>query len=188
MKSTAEDKTPRFLLSKQAFNSLLKTWLYWETSTVSERKGHIFTSEFKRFPSLLAESRLKAGHLHSNLAFCKMAKGWENVNSKARITEWLGLEGTSRIIKPVFVGEVLQPSDQLCGPHADPLQQLPVLLVLGAADLDTVLHMRGNNGRAERDNHLPVLLATPLTMEPRTPFALQAARAHCWLTFSFSPT
>ena len=156
MKSTAEDKTPRFLLSKQAFNSLLKTWLYWETSTVSERKGHIFTSEFKRFPSLLAESLLKAGHLHSNLAFCKMAKGWENVNSKARITEWLGLEGTSRIIKPVFVGDVLQPSDQLCGPHADPLQQLPVLLVLGAADLDTVLHMRGNNGRAERDNHLPV--------------------------------
>ena len=188
MKSTAEDKTPRFLLSKQAFNSLLKTWLYWETSTVSERKGHIFTSEFKRFPSLLAESRLNAGHLHSNLAFCKMAKGWENVNSKARITEWLGLEGTSRIIKPVFVGEVLQPSDQLCGPHADPLQQLPVLLVLGAADL-TQYSTWGVTTAEQRGTITSLsLLATPLTMEPRTPFALQAARAHCWLTFSFSPT
>ncbi|KAK4811900.1 LOW QUALITY PROTEIN: hypothetical protein QYF61_014933 [Mycteria americana] len=40
---------------------------------------------------------------------------------------------------PVLVGEVLQPLDHFCGPPLDPLQQLHVLLVLRAPELDAVL-------------------------------------------------
>ena len=38
----------------------------------------------------------------------------------------------SHLSQPVLVGEVLQPSDCLYGPPLDLLQQLSVLLVLGA--------------------------------------------------------
>jgi len=51
---------------------------------------------------------------------------------------------------------VLQPSDHLSGLPLDPLQQLLVLLILGASDLHTVLQMGPREGRVERDNPLPV--------------------------------
>ena len=71
----------------------------------------------------------------------------------------------AQLPQPVFIGEVLQPSDHLCGPPLDPLQQLPVFLVQGAPDLDSVLQMGPHEGRVERDNHLPV----PFLMEPFSP-------------------
>jgi len=40
---------------------------------------------------------------------------------------------------PFFIEEALQPSDHLHGPPLDPLQQLHVLLVLRAPELDEVL-------------------------------------------------
>ena len=43
-----------------------------------------------------------------------------------------------KLSQPVPTGEVLQPSGHLCGPPLDPLQQLGVLLVLGALELDAV--------------------------------------------------
>jgi len=43
--------------------------------------------------------------------------------------------------QPVPVGEVLQPSDHLCGPPLDLLQQLHVLPVLGTPELNTVLQV-----------------------------------------------
>ncbi|KAK4816353.1 hypothetical protein QYF61_015667 [Mycteria americana] len=43
--------------------------------------------------------------------------------------------------QPVLVGEVLQPSGHFRGPPLDPLQQLPVLLVLRAPELDAVLQV-----------------------------------------------
>ncbi|KAK4817730.1 hypothetical protein QYF61_026530 [Mycteria americana] len=45
----------------------------------------------------------------------------------------------SQFSQPVLVGEVLQPSDHFCGPPLDPLQQLHVLLVLRAPELDALL-------------------------------------------------
>jgi len=54
-----------------------------------------------------------------------------------------------------FLGEVLQPSDRLCGPPLNPLQQLHVFLVLEAPGLNTALRVGPNEGRIERDNHLP---------------------------------
>ncbi|XP_051467528.1 UBX domain-containing protein 2B isoform X1 [Apus apus] len=42
----------------------------------------------------------------------------------------------------VFIGEVLQPSDHLRGPSLDSLQQLHVLPVLGAPELDTILQVQ----------------------------------------------
>ncbi|KAK4831138.1 hypothetical protein QYF61_015441, partial [Mycteria americana] len=44
-----------------------------------------------------------------------------------------------QLSQPVLVGEVLQPSDHFCGPPLDLLQQLHVLLVLRAPELDAVL-------------------------------------------------
>ncbi len=41
--------------------------------------------------------------------------------------------------QPVFIGEVLQPSDHLRGPPVDPLQQLHVFHELGATGLDAAL-------------------------------------------------
>ncbi|KAK4823325.1 LOW QUALITY PROTEIN: hypothetical protein QYF61_000927 [Mycteria americana] len=51
--------------------------------------------------------------------------------------------------------EVLQPLDHFCGPPLDLLQQLHVLLVLRAPELDTVLQVRSHQSRAEAQNHLP---------------------------------
>ena len=67
----------------------------------------------------------------------------------------------AQLPQPVFVEEVLQPSDHLCGPPLDPLQQLHIFPVLGAPDLDAVLKMGPHKSRAERDSHLPVPAGHP---------------------------
>ncbi|KAK4826170.1 hypothetical protein QYF61_006032 [Mycteria americana] len=46
-----------------------------------------------------------------------------------------------QLSQPVFTGEVLQPSDHLCGPLLDSLQQLHVLLTLGTPELNAVVQM-----------------------------------------------
>jgi len=50
---------------------------------------------------------------------------------------------------------VLQPSDHFCGPPLDPLQQVHVLPVLGAPELDAVLQVRSHQSGAKGQNHLP---------------------------------
>ena len=57
--------------------------------------------------------------------------------------------------QPVLTGEVLQTSDHLCGPPLDPLQQLYVLFVFRAPDLDAVLHLESLKSRVKGQNHLP---------------------------------
>jgi len=49
---------------------------------------------------------------------------------------------------------VLQPSDLLCGPPLDPLQQFHVFLVLRAPELDTGLQVGSHQCRAEGQNPL----------------------------------
>jgi len=49
--------------------------------------------------------------------------------------------------QPVFIGEVLQPSDHPCGPPLDLLQQVHILLVLGAPSLEEVLQVSPYEGR-----------------------------------------
>jgi len=53
-----------------------------------------------------------------------------------------------------FIGQVLQPSDYLHGLPLDPLQQLWVLPVLVAPDLDAVLQIGPHESRVEGNNHL----------------------------------
>ena len=53
----------------------------------------------------------------------------------------------AQLPQPVFVGNVLQPSDCLCDPLLDTLQQLHIFPVLGTPDLDAVLQM-GPHGLA----------------------------------------
>jgi len=56
--------------------------------------------------------------------------------------------------QPVLIGEVLQPSDHLCGPPLDLLQQLHVLLVLGSPELHAGLQVRSHQRGAEGQNPL----------------------------------
>ncbi|KAK4806791.1 hypothetical protein QYF61_005587 [Mycteria americana] len=60
-----------------------------------------------------------------------------------------------QLSQPVLVGEVLQPSYHFHGPPLDPLQQLHVLLVLRAPELDAVLQVGSHQSRIEGQNHLP---------------------------------
>ena len=54
-----------------------------------------------------------------------------------------------QLSQPVLGGEVLQPSDQLCGPPLDPLQQLHVLPVLGPPEVDSVLQLGSHKSRVK---------------------------------------
>ena len=56
--------------------------------------------------------------------------------------------------QPFTIGEVLQPSDQLSGPHLDSHQQLCIFLVLCLPGLDTVFQMGPHRGSTEGDKHL----------------------------------
>ncbi|KAK4824308.1 hypothetical protein QYF61_013053 [Mycteria americana] len=60
-----------------------------------------------------------------------------------------------QLSQPVLVGEVLQPSDHFRGPPLGPLQQLHVLLVLRAPELDAVLQVGSHQSRVEGQNPLP---------------------------------
>jgi len=60
-----------------------------------------------------------------------------------------------QLSQPFHIAEVLQPSDHLCGPPLNLLQQLHVLLVLRAPELDAVLQVGSHQSRAEGQNHLP---------------------------------
>ncbi|KAK4815138.1 hypothetical protein QYF61_017579 [Mycteria americana] len=60
-----------------------------------------------------------------------------------------------QLTQPVLVGEVLQPSDHFHVPPLDPLQQLYVLLVLRAPELDAVPQEKSHQSRAEGQDHLP---------------------------------
>ncbi|KAK4822069.1 hypothetical protein QYF61_009330 [Mycteria americana] len=73
-------------------------------------------------------------------------------------------------------------------PPLDPLQQLHVLLVLRAPELDAAL--QGGLTRAEQRGRTPslALLATLRVMQPRTRLAFWAASTHCRLMSSFSST
>ena len=65
-----------------------------------------------------------------------------------------------------FTREMLQPSDHLCGPPLDLLQELRVLPMLEAPDQDAVLQMGLHKGRVEQDNP-PCPIVTPLLIQTR---------------------
>jgi len=88
----------------------------------------------------------------------------------------------SQVPQAVFIGEVLQPSDHLCGSPLDLLQQLLILPVLEAPGLDAVLPMEPHKGRVERDNHLPFPAGRPSADAAQDTTGI----AHCWLVSSFS--
>ncbi|KAK4821646.1 hypothetical protein QYF61_026507 [Mycteria americana] len=66
-----------------------------------------------------------------------------------------GLAEQPQLSQPVFTEEVLQPSGHFCGPPLDPPQQLHVLLVLRAPELDAVLWVGSYQSGVEGQNHLP---------------------------------
>jgi len=49
---------------------------------------------------------------------------------------------------------VLQPSDHLCGPPVDLLQELHVLLVLGSPELEALVQVGSHQSGVEMQNHL----------------------------------
>ncbi|KAK4813652.1 hypothetical protein QYF61_014951 [Mycteria americana] len=91
-----------------------------------------------------------------------------------------------QLSQPVFIGEVLQASDHLGGPPLDSLQQVQVLLMLGAPELDAVLQVGSPKSGVEGENHLPRLLVTLLLMRPRRRLAFWAASTRCQVMLSFT--
>jgi len=71
-------------------------------------------------------------------------------------------------------------------PPLDPLQKLNICSVLRAPDLDTVLQMGHDEGRAEETITYLSLLVTVHLMQPRKLLAFRPVRTHCWFTFNFS--
>ncbi|KAK4823233.1 hypothetical protein QYF61_000093 [Mycteria americana] len=60
-----------------------------------------------------------------------------------------------QLSQPFFVREIFHPSDHLCGPPLDPLQEVHVCLVPRAPELDAVLQVGCHQGGVEGKNHLP---------------------------------
>ncbi|KAK4824113.1 hypothetical protein QYF61_010736 [Mycteria americana] len=54
-----------------------------------------------------------------------------------------------------FFGEVFHPFDRFCDPPLDLLQEVHVLLMLGAPELDAVLQVGSHQSGVEGQNHLP---------------------------------
>lgn len=86
---------------------------------------------------------------------------------------------------PLFVGEVLQSSDDLCHPTLDTLQQLYIILVLGALSLGAVMQVGPYEGRTEVYSHLPHP-SGHLSSDAAQDVVCQAQNVHCWLASDFS--
>lgn len=67
--------------------------------------------------------------------------GWETVIHRAP--------------ESVFTEETLQPSDHLCSPSLDPLQQLHVFLVGRVPDLNAILYVWSHKDRVKVDSQHP---------------------------------
>lgn len=63
------------------------------------------------------------------------------------------------LTQPVLVGEVLQPSDNVHGPPLDLLQQLHVLLALGAPKLEAKLKVGAHESRGAEFSNLETRLS-----------------------------
>jgi len=60
-----------------------------------------------------------------------------------------------QLSQPFLRGEVLQPLDNFYSPPLDPLQQLHVLLVLRAPELNALLQVGSHQSGVEWQNHFP---------------------------------
>ena len=76
-----------------------------------------------------------------------------NIDQILSESSFLKAEQT-KFTQPFFIGEMLQALYHLCGPPLDSLQEIPVFLVLGSPELDTVLWVRPDQGRIEGEDHL----------------------------------
>ena len=91
-----------------------------------------------------------------------------------------------QFLQPAFLGEVLQPSDHLCGPPLIPLQNLHIFPVLGAPDLHAVHQTGPQESRVEGNDHPSHPAGHPSSDGAEDSAALSAASTHCWLMHSFS--
>ena len=105
--------------------------------------------------------------------------------SKLNKLNFLNVSLYERVFAPVYTIQclyLLQPSDHL---HSPPLGQLNALLVLRGPRPGCRTPCGGSQAEVRGDNHLPLLLVTPLLQKLWVQLAFQAASAHCWLTSSF---
>ncbi|XP_048796179.1 uncharacterized protein LOC125691181 isoform X2 [Lagopus muta] len=61
----------------------------------------------------------------------------------------------TQLTQPFSIAEMLQAPHHLAGPPLDSSQELPVCFVLGSPELDAVLQVRPQQGRAEGEDRLP---------------------------------
>lgn len=73
-----------------------------------------------------------------------------------------------QLSEPVFIGEIFQSTDNLCGLSLDPLQQVHVLLMLGAPDLNAILQagsQQRNRGEESSPSTFFLMLVTLLLLQ-----------------------
>jgi len=81
----------------------------------------------------------------------------------------------AQLPQPVFIGEVLQSSDPLCGSPLDPLLQLPAFF--GGPRPGCSTPHRPREGRVERDNHLPAPANLPSSDGARDTIGLLSCKS-----------
>ena len=59
----------------------------------------------------------------------------------------------TQVTQPFLTGQMLQALFHLCGPPQDSLQEISVFFVPGNLELDTVLQVRPDRDRVEREDH-----------------------------------
>jgi len=106
------------------------------TSTIPERKWEDNQKWFGQF-ALLGKTSICKNSVLGNVSLLKFSADLLKV-----------------ITQHFFIGEVFQPSDHHGSP-LDLLQQLHILHLLGAPDLDAVLHLRPKEDCVEVDNYPP---------------------------------
>jgi len=90
----------------------------------------------------------------------------------------------AHLLHPVFLGKVLQLSDQLNGPPLDRLQKLHVFPELEASGLNAVIQMGPHKGRVQGDNHLTCTAGHPPVDTAQDTVGL-AVGAQSWFMLSF---
>ncbi|KAK4824907.1 LOW QUALITY PROTEIN: hypothetical protein QYF61_021422 [Mycteria americana] len=112
---------------------------------------HFFLKSSLNLPSLSLKPLLLVLSQQALLKVCPLLESCYKVSPEPCLLQ----AEQPQLSQPVLVGEVLQPSDHFRRPPLDPLQQLHVLLVLRAPELEAVLQVGSHQSRVEGQNHLP---------------------------------
>jgi len=119
---------------------------------------NLFSFSLKPFPLVLSLS----DHVKSwSLFFLKAPFKYWKATVRSPLCFLFSRLEQAQLCHPIFVGEVLWPSNHLHGPPLDQFQKLHIFLELAAPGLDTVVQMGPHEGRVQMDDNLAHFVAFP---------------------------